>query len=274
MIKNKIFGRFAFQFMAVCLAAALLAGCSAVPENTIFSAEDLPGSTIGVEKATTGADYAKGFEKTPEEGKPAAEVVEYDRIEDAVAALVSGELDCVICDDNPAKHYVSRNEGLQILPDIFSEEYYAFAVNKEKPELLTEIDTAMIELKNDGIIEKILDGYLGDNTSGYKYESPNGIQRSRGTVTVATNADYAPYIYKHPAGGYVGIDVDILNALCDKLGYEPSIKNMEFEKVIDSVVSGECDIGIGAVSVTKDRIQAVNFSESYAKGIQVIITRI
>ncbi len=261
MKKLKIFA----IFLAICLVVLLFTGCSAVPENRVFSADDLPGKTIGVETGTTGADLARELEKTAD-GSPAAEVIGYADAADAIDALIAGELDCVIIDREPAKLFVARHDQLQILPDTFADEYYAFAVNKGKPGLTAALDKAFSELKEEGVIEGIVSGSLD-------YEPPEYKIRPNGILTAAVTADFAPYISKNTDGGYEGIDVDILNALCVKLGSEPEIKDMPFDKVIGSVRSGECDIGIGAISVTKERLQVVDFTESYARGVQVIITR-
>jgi len=251
--------------LAMCLIVLLFTGCNLVPENKVFSIDDLPGKTIGVETATTGADFAHELEKTTD-GLPAARVIDYDTGEEAIDALLAGKLDCVIIDRDPAKLFVSQHQELQILSDAFADEYYAFAVNKGKSELAAALDKAFFELKEEGVIDGIVNGSL-------EYEPPESRISPNSILTTATNADFAPYISKNPKGGYEGIDVDILNALCVKLGFEPEIKDMPFDKVIDSVHSGECDIGIGGISVTKDRLQVVNFTESYARGGQVIITR-
>lgn len=258
---------------AICLVVPLLTGCVGVPKNKVFSTDDLPGKTIGVQNGTTGEDYAKDLEEKPEEGQPAAKVIGYDKGADAVNALVTGELDCVIIDNEPAKLFVLENEGLQILPDIFVNEYYAIAVNKNRPELTAELNRAMNTLISEGVIDKILANYIGDNTGSYSYISPENIDRGKGKLTMATNLDFAPYEWKNENGSPVGIDIDIFRALCDKLGYEPVITDMKFEEVVDSVHSGESDVGMAALTVTEERMADVDFTESYAQGVQVIITR-
>lgn len=265
---KKIFG----MLSAVCLGAALLTGCG-VPKNRVFSTDDLPGKTIGVQSGTTGHSYALELEKSPAEGKPAAKVIDYKLGADAIDALIQGELDCVIIDNEPARYFILQNDTLQILPDIFVNEYYAIAVNKSKNTLTAELDKAMNELINDGTVDKILANYIGDSTGSFKYASPGNVSRDKGKLAVATSTNFAPYIDKNADGVFEGIDVDILQALCDKLGYEPEIKDMPFEDIIDAVKSGEYDVGIGAISITEDRMYDVDFTESYAQGVQVIVTR-
>lgn len=265
---KKIFNMLA----AAGLGALLLTGCG-VPKNRVFSTDDLPGKTIGVQSGTTGQSYALELEKNPAEGQPAAKVVDYKLGSEAVEALLKGEIDCVIIDNEPAKHFILQNDTLQILPDIFVNEYYAIAVNKGKSLLTSELNGAMTELINDGTIDKILANYIGDSTGSFKYTSPENVSRGKGKLAVATAMDFAPYIDKNTDGVFEGIDVDVIWALCDKLGYEPEITDMPFEDIIGAVKSGEYDIGIGAITITDDRMNDVDFTESYAQGVQVIITR-
>lgn len=265
--------RLGSMLAALCLGASLMTGCVGVPKNRVFSTDDLPGKTIGVQVGTTAEDFAKELEETPAEGEPAAKVVGYAKGADAVKALTAGDIDCIIIDNEPANVFVLENEELQILPDIFVNEYYAIAVSKDRPELTAQLNKAMESLTTEGVIEKILANYIGDNTGSYTYTSPEGTDRSNGKLTMATEAGYAPYEWKTESGEFTGIDVDIFRALCDKLGFEPEIKDMPFTEVIDSVKSGSSDIGMAALTITDERMADVDFTESYAQGVQVIITR-
>lgn len=64
-----------------------------------------------------------------------------------------------------------------------------------------------------------------------------------------------------------------MQAVCDKLGMELKIEDMEFDSIIPSIQSGKVDVGVAGMTVNEDRLQNVDFSESYAKGVQVIITK-
>lgn len=263
--------RFAAIPAAAVLCAALLSGCS-IADNTVFSRNDLPGKTIGVQIGTTGDDIATKLEKEPEESRESANVERYNKGADAVNALKLGKIDCVIIDNEPAKEFVSKNEDLQILPDNYGEEEYAIAVKLDNDTLLDELNGAVEELKADGTIEKILNNYIGDNTGTYQYESPADTDRSKGKLVMATNAAFPPYEYKE-GDDIIGIDPDIMQAICDKLGYELSIEDMDFEAIIPAIQSGKADLGMAGITVNEDRLKNVNFTDSYATGLQVIITR-
>lgn len=266
---------------ALTLGAALFTGCKSVPANRVFSRDDLPGKTIGVQKGTTGEKTAQAFEQTPEQGKPAAKTIGYVSGAEAAQALSLGEIDCVIIDIEPAKQYVTLYPELQILPDTFPVENYAIAVSKDNSEFTEKINKALSELHREGITDKILANYindhsvsspLGNGSASYQYTSPENVTRENGVLTMATNAEFPPYEWVKN-GEFVGIDIDIFRAVCDKLGYEPEIKDMPFEDILDAVKSGDADIGMAAITVDPDRLNEVDFSDSYAMGVQVIITR-
>lgn len=93
---------------------------------------------------------------------------------------------------------------------------------------------------------------------------------NEGYLTMATNAEFPPYEY-HEGGSIVGIDAEVAAAIAQKLGLELKIEDMEFDSVIAAVQSGKADIGMAGLTVTEDRQAIVDFSTSYATGVQVII---
>ena len=92
------------------------------------------------------------------------------------------------------------------------------------------------------------------------------------TIKVATNVAFPPYEYYENEKA-VGIDVDIIQAICDKLGYTMELSDMEFGSIITAVASGKVDIGFGAITITEERAKSVHFTTSYSTGIQSIIVK-
>ena len=89
-------------------------------------------------------------------------------------------------------------------------------------------------------------------------------------LVMATNAEFPPYEYVEN-NEFVGIDVEIAEAIAEKLGMELKVENMEFDSIISFVNSGKADIGMAGMTVTEDRLENVNFTSSYATGVQVVI---
>lgn len=89
-------------------------------------------------------------------------------------------------------------------------------------------------------------------------------------LVMATNASFPPYEYKEN-GKIVGIDAEIAALIAKELGLELEIKDVEFKSIVPGVESGKFDIGMAGMTVTETRLKSVNFSTSYATGIQSII---
>lgn len=92
----------------------------------------------------------------------------------------------------------------------------------------------------------------------------------KAVLTVATNANFPPYEYME-GDEYAGIDIEIAQKLADKLGMTLKIENVEFGSIIGGVQTGKFDMGIAGMTVTDERKESVNFTESYATGIQSVI---
>ncbi|MFI3172388.1 MAG: ABC transporter substrate-binding protein [Eubacteriales bacterium] len=91
-----------------------------------------------------------------------------------------------------------------------------------------------------------------------------------GQLTMATNAQFPPYEY-YEGESIIGIDAEIAEAIAEKLGLELVIEDMEFDSIITAVKGGKADIGLAGMTVTAEREEEVNFTESYATGVQVVI---
>ncbi len=89
-------------------------------------------------------------------------------------------------------------------------------------------------------------------------------------IKMATNAAFPPYEYKE-GEAFVGIDVEIAEAIAAKLGMTLEILDMEFDSIITSVQNKEADFGMAGMTVTDERLEEVNFSYSYATGVQSVI---
>ncbi len=128
-------------------------------DSPIQSLDDLANAEkIGCQKATTGYLYCSD---TPENGGYGEDhVTAYDTGALAVQALVNGQVDAVVIDNEPAKSYVAANEGLKILDTEFAVEDYAIGFAKGNTELLNAVNAAMAELKADGTFQTIVDKYI------------------------------------------------------------------------------------------------------------------
>ena len=94
---------------------------------------------------------------------------------------------------------------------------------------------------------------------------------TEGVLTMSTNAAFPPYEMTTDDGGFEGIDVELAGAIAEKLGLELQIDDMDFDSALLAVQQGKSDIVMAGVSVTDDRLLVMDFSDSYATGVQVVI---
>ncbi|MBR5312376.1 MAG: transporter substrate-binding domain-containing protein [Clostridia bacterium] len=128
--------------------------------SAITSADDLfaegASHTIGVQLATTGDLYTTW----DLEDAGLATIERYNKGADAIMALTSDKVDCVVIDNEPAKVFVQNNPGLVILDTEYVTEDYAIAVGKNNTELMNKIETALTELIADGTVASIIAKYI------------------------------------------------------------------------------------------------------------------
>lgn len=92
------------------------------------------------------------------------------------------------------------------------------------------------------------------------------------TLYMATEGTFPPYEY-YDGDKLVGIDVDVANAIAEKLGMKLEVVDIAFDSIVSGVQAGKYDMGMAGMTVNEERLEKVNFSDSYATGIQVVIVK-
>lgn len=93
-----------------------------------------------------------------------------------------------------------------------------------------------------------------------------------GKLIMATNAEFPPYEF-HDGDKIVGIDAEIAEAIAKEMGMELEIEDISFDSIIPAIQSGKADFGAAGMTVTDERKENVDFSDSYATATQVIIVK-
>ncbi len=92
-------------------------------------------------------------------------------------------------------------------------------------------------------------------------------------LIVETSPDFAPFDYLYN-GDFAGIDMDIIRAVCDDMGYKVKFRQNSFDSILLSVPQGKCDIGASGFTIDDERKDSVNFSTPYAQVNQVVVAPI
>ena len=118
--------------------------------------------------------------------------------------------------------------------------------------------------------EETADDAAAADTEGETAEAGEVTTVTEGVLTMGTNAAFPPYEY-YEGDTVVGIDAEIAQAIAEKLGLSLEIVDMDFNSIITAVQSGKVDVGIAGMTVEPDRLENVDFTDSYATGVQVVI---
>lgn len=149
-----------------------------------------------------------------------------------------------------------------------TQEEYAYGIDKTQPELLEQVNAFIKEINDNGTFTEICNHYFGEGTP-VPVKSAT-LDPSKDQLVVATNAAFEPFEYMQ-GEDYVGIDMEIADALAKKLGKELVIMNMDFDAVCLSVGQQKCDIAMAGLTIKEERKEYVNFSDPYYNASQKLI---
>lgn len=255
------------RVVTALFALLVFMGCvkNEVPENRVFSLDDLANKKVGVLVGTTGEIYAADYGTD----STRLQLEKFESLAQAVDALLEGSIDAVLTDDAPAKVFARKNPSLRILNEIFKEESYAGIVAKENMGLLDSVNIALIQMRAMGVYDSIFDAYIGGQSKYHvKTDSVSGP-----VLRVATNAEFPPFEFRCQKRGIVGIDIEIARYVANYLERPVEIIDMDFDDIIDSIRAGKADLGLAAFSVTEERGQVINFTDNYATSKIVVMVR-
>ena len=110
-----------------------------------------------------------------------------------------------------------------------------------------------------------------EETAGDTGEAAAVTTVTEGVLTMSTNAAFPPYEMTADDGSFEGIDIEVAGAIAEKLGLELQIDDMDFDAALLAAQTGKSDMVMAGVTVTEDRQTVMDFSNTYANGIQVVI---
>lgn len=241
--------------------------CIVVPtDSSITSLSDLNGKKIAVQEGTTGDLLCTPGEDNDIITDDSTEVQRFKKGTDAIVSLNNGGVDAVVIDKNPAETFVANNEGkLKLIEDNTTTEQYAIAVGKGNTELLARINSGLEKIKANGTFDKLVSEYIGGDSGTEETTDTSRV------INVGTNAEFPPFEYMNDNGDVDGFDVAVMNAIGEAQGFQVKFTNMEFKSLIASLSTGSLDAVIAGMTVTDERKQSVDFSDSYYTATQCIV---
>ena len=92
-------------------------------------------------------------------------------------------------------------------------------------------------------------------------------------LIMVTDADFPPFEYFSEEGNIIGLDIEVAEAIAEKLSVSLEVESISFDRIVDEVENGKYDLGMAALTVNEERKAKVLFSDTYAKGVQSVIVR-
>ncbi|MBR5137347.1 MAG: transporter substrate-binding domain-containing protein [Clostridia bacterium] len=238
----------------ITYGVAVVKSSSETKDKVTF--EDLRYSTIGVLTGTVYDTYTK-------ELFPEAKRQYYTIMSDIVLAMSQGKIDCYMAETT----YVTaaRWEGLKIdvLDEIVDQTNAGFIFNKDgsTSTIREQLNDFIVKARNNGLLDELNAKWFGE-TEPTEFFDKSTLTGENGTLKVAIAPDLKPVGYIKN-GEAVGYDVEVLFHFALEYGYNIEFYTMSFDAVLPGVSSGRYDIGSGAITITDERSESVDFSESY-----------
>ncbi|MEG1594396.1 MAG: transporter substrate-binding domain-containing protein [Oscillibacter sp.] len=229
------------------------------------SAADLEGKKIAVQEGTTGDALVSEI--------TSAEISRFKAVTACGMELLNGRVDCVVVDSLPAQKLVDVNpDKLMLLDFAASEGKEAYAIGVQKNDagaaLAAEFNAAMKSLKDDGTFDLLVQKHI----SGEDVTLPElPAYTSKGTLIMGTNAEFEPFEYVGDDGEYAGFDIDFAKFLCATMGYDLQIENMDFDALPAALQSGKVNFLAAGLSITEEKLLAMNFTDEYYEATQAIV---
>ena len=246
----------------ICAMLAVVILCCTV--FTFASCGEEVNAKIAIQSGTTSEAYAKVLK--------GVELVSYDTFALAATGMKNGNADFVFVDKTTANALCKEISGLKIIDIALSNEHYGIGIDPAQPELKTQIDAILVSKAAE--IEAIKAKYMDGNEAAFVGVESAAKDNSKADkqLVVATNAEFAPWEYKE-GNKYYGIDMEIAQLIANELGLELVIDDMQFNMVVGAVGNQGVDIAMSGITITAERLDAINFSNPYYTESIVIVCK-
>ena len=268
--------------LAVVLLAALLIGllaaCSA--QNSGGAAAPVSAETQA-KRYTRLADFADkriGVETGAIQGPllerelPAARLSYYDSTADLIAACRLGKIDAFATSNAFARYLAAQNEDLLFLDKPLSEPMQTGAIfpkTEKGAALRGEFNAYLAQARKSGVIDELEEIWFGRDESGKTLPDLATLPAKKGILVLATDPSGPPLAYIRNER-IVGKDIDLVVRFCQARGYGLKIISMNFSSLVETCVSGKCDLAIGDIAYTPERAESVSFSDPVYEGYSVL----
>ncbi len=244
-------------------------------ENTVYKGtdsgesityKDYIGKRIGI---MTGSS----FEPITFEYLPDSEYFYYDSISDVAVALEQNKIDAFLVDEPVARMLHNENNGLDYIKQPLINDDYSFMFQKGNPkgdELRQQFNEMLAKFRSDGKLDEITNKWFGTDESAKTIEH-TAFSGENGELVVAGMPDNIPFAY-YLNNEFTGFAVEIITDFAQEYGYSVRFEQPNANAMLAGIISGKYDIAIGSISVTEERKESVDFSDTvYTGGVMLMV---
>lgn len=198
-------------------------------------------------------------------------LVYFDSLEQIISALRKNDIDAGIDDLPVHKLLMESEEGLYLLPGVLVEDTYAWAVRKDDDALYNFINDALAELKNNGVLDEVLEKWIDMGPEARKM--PDIPDNNFGRIIhFGVSPISPPFCYKDEEGNTVGLEIELMKRIANENHFRLLVEPMEFINLIPSLLNKNVDIIGSCFSVTPERAEIMRFLEPiYRSGMSAVV---
>ena len=232
--------------------------------GAITSVDQLNGKCIGCGTGTT-------FDEIVKQRLPDVTFSYFMTYTDMIAALQSGKIDAFACDEPVLRSIMRENSQVAMIPENLNTFDFAYIFRKDKKGavLCDQMSEFIREMRDGGALSELDEKWFDGDMDDAEMPEINALSGENGTLVMATEAMSPPFEFAR-GNTYAGLEVELAIRFCERYGYGLSVKNMDFDAVLTSVITGKADFAGAAISVTPERAQNVLFSEPHYSGGAVL----
>lgn len=204
---------------------------------------------------------------------PVSTVQRFPDTPTALTELINGGVDAVVADSPVVLEFIANNPNSNLRAfgdESFEKEYFGIAMRQSDTEIHELINEGLAKVRANGVYDSIFNQYFGDGTAYVVEEGENTLDI---TLNVAADMAYAPFEYINDDGNPEGFDMDLIRAIAAEKGFAVNLVNTNWDGIIPSLIAGNSDLIISAMTITEARKESVTFSDPYFESTQYIAVR-
>ena len=240
-----------------CTSPIVMAVLGSNSNNHKKVLSDFDNAKIGTLTGTIYDDYAKNLFLDSERKY-------FNLLSDMILAVESGKIDGFLAENTYVSSAIWEGAKIDTVDETIDRTEAGFIFQKDSAKSATireQLNTFLSSAKANGLLDQLNKKWIG-KTEPTKLFDHNSLSGENGTLKVAVSPDLKPLCYMRN-GAVAGYEVEVLQHFAKEYGYNLEFHSMAFDAILPGVVSGKYDIGCGGMTITEERAESVDFSESY-----------